>query len=283
MTARYSLNNKINISKMLILALTSGKGGVGKTTISLNLAIAFAQRNQRVILLDGDLGLGNINVMLGFKPQKDLSKVIDGACNIKDAIVRGPWGISILPSGSGYEDMADLNEEGRCRLIAALHELPRYADVLVIDTGAGIGASVLSLAYIADIIIVAITPDVASMTDAYSLIKIISQRQSAPQFELIVNRARAVKEAKGIAAKLCSAANKFLDCNIPLLGIIPEDNKVLKALRDRKPLLLAHSRGPASLQLRTIAHILTKELGKKKTLVKTSNLEKRLEKIVPKL
>jgi flagellar biosynthesis protein FlhG len=236
-----------------------------------------------VVLLDGDLGLGNINVMLGFKPQKDLSSVIDGACDIKDAIIRGPWGISILPSGSGYQDMADLNEEGRGRIISALHELPQYADVLVIDTGAGIGASVLSLTLIADIIAVAITPDVTSMTDAYSLIKVISQRPTDAQFKLIVNRARSTKEAKGVAAKLCSVAKKFLDHNISFLGIISEDRDVQSALVDRKPLLLTHPRSTASMQLRTIADLLTKELRQKEAQVKSSNLDERVGKVVSKL
>lgn len=283
MTTNYSINKKINIPRMHTIAVTSGKGGVGKSTISLNLAVALAQRKKRVVLLDGDLGLGNINVMLGFKPQKDLSNVIDGSCDIKEAIVRGPWGISILPSGSGYEDMADLNEEGRGRIISALHELPKYADVLVIDTGAGIGASVLSLVLIADIIVVAITPDVTSMTDAYSLIKVISQRPATVRFKLIVNRAHSTKEANGIIVKLCGVAKKFLDQNIPLLGIISEDRNVQSALIDRKPLLLAHPRCTASMQLRAIADQFTKELRQKEPQVNTSNLNERFEKIVLKL
>lgn len=283
MTTNYSINKEIGIPRMLTIAVTSGKGGVGKSTISLNLAIALAQRKQRVVLLDGDLGLGNINVMLGFKPQKDLSNVIDGSCDIKDAIVRGPWGISILPSGSGYEDMADLNEEGRGRIITALHELPQYTDVLVIDTGAGIGANVLSLALIADVVVVTITPDVTSMTDAYSLIKVISQRPATAQFKLIVNRAHSTKEANGVVLKLCGVAKKFLDHNISFLGIISEDRNVQNALIDRKPLLLAHPRCTASMQLRAIADRLTKELRQKETQVNTSNLDERFEKIVLKL
>ncbi|MEE8483357.1 MAG: MinD/ParA family protein [Nitrospinota bacterium] len=283
MTKRYGLDKEVKANRMFTVTVASGKGGVGKSTISLNLAIALAQRKRRVILLDGDLGLGNINVMLGIRPEKDLANVIDGDCSIEEAIMKGPWGISILPAGSGYEDMADLGEEGRGRLLSALRALSKYADALVIDSGAGIGANVLNLALAADIILVVITPDVVSLTDAYSLVKVISRRSEGGRFEAVVNRAHTVKAGEEITAKFRSVAKKFLNREITRLGIIPEDGNVQAALMDRKPLLQAFPKSPASMEIRSIADLLTKEIRQIELEFHAPNLDERFEKIIAKL
>ncbi len=283
MTKGYGLDKEVKASRMFTVTVASGKGGVGKSTISLNLAIALAQRKRRVILLDGDLGLGNINVMLGVRPEKDLANVIDGDCSIEDAIIKGPWGISILPAGSGYEDMADLGEEGRGRLLSALKLLPEYSDALVIDSGAGIGANVLSLALAADVILVVVTPDVASLTDAYSLVKVISRHSEGGRFEVVINRAHSIKAGEEITAKLRSVAKKFLNREIMRLGIIPEDANVQKALMSRKPLLQAFPKSPASMEIRSIADLLTKEIRQIELEFHAPNLDERFEKIIAKL
>ncbi len=283
MTKKYGLDREVKANRMFTVTVASGKGGVGKSTISLNLAIALAQRKRRVILLDGDLGLGNINVMLGVRPEKDLANVIDGDCSIEDAIIKGPWGISILPAGSGYEDMADLGEEGRGRLLSALKLLPKYSDALVIDSGAGIGASVLSLALAADVILVVVTPDVASLTDAYSLVKVISRHSDSGRFEAVINRAHSVQAGEEITAKLRSVAKKFLNREIIGLGIIPEDSNVQKALMNRKPLLQAFPKSPASTEIRSIADLLTKEIRQIEIEFHPPNLDERFEKIIAKL
>ena len=280
MTTGYSLQKDLAVRRMFTVTVASGKGGVGKSTISLNLAIALSQRKRRVILLDGDLGLGNINVMLGIRPEKDLSNVIDGECEIEDVIIKGPWGISILPAGSGYEDMAELNEEDRGRLLSALRKLQKHADALVIDTGAGIGANVLSLALAADVIMVVITPDVASLTDAYSLIKVISQRPDSGRFEVVVNRAHSMEAGEEISTKLQNVARKFLGREVVRLGIIFEDNHVAKALTDRKPLLLAYPQCDASMEVRAIADLLMKELWQKRMKFHPANLDERLRNII---
>jgi flagellar biosynthesis protein FlhG len=283
MTTGYSIKKELNIPRMFTVTVASGKGGVGKSTISLNLAIALSQRKRRVILLDGDLGLGNINVMLGIKPEKDLSNVIDGECEIEDAIIKGPWGISILPAGSGYEDMAEMNDEDRGRLLFALRKLQKYADALVIDAGAGIGSNVLSLALVADVIMVVVTPDVASLTDAYSLIKVISQRPESGRFEVVVNRANSTLAGEQITSKLSSVAKKFLGREVIRLGIIFEDSHVNHALMNRKPLLLAHPRCAASMEIRAIADLLIKELWQKRMKYHPTHLDERLKKLIRRL
>ena len=282
MTTGYSLQKDLTLKRMFTVTVASGKGGVGKSTISLNLAIALSQRKRRVVLLDGDIGLGNINVMLGIRPEKDLANVIDGECEIEDAIIKGPWGISILPAGSGVEDLAEMNEEDRGRLLSALRKLQKYADALVIDAGAGIGANVLSLALAADVIMVVVTPDVASLTDAYSLIKVISQRPESGRFEVVVNRAHSVEAGEEISLKLQKVAKKFLGREVVRLGIVFEDSHISQALTDRKPLLLAYTKCVASMDIRAIADLLTKELWQKRMKYHPAHLDERFKKIVTK-
>jgi flagellar biosynthesis protein FlhG len=283
MTANYRLDAVPVEERFFTITVSSGKGGVGKTTVSLNTAIALAQRKRRVVLLDGDLGLGNINVMLGARPERDLSHVIDGECSLEDVIIKGPWGISILPAGTGYEDMADLGDERRGRLLTALQGLKRHADILIIDTGAGIGTNVLSFAMAADVIVVVVTPDVASLTDAYSLVKLISQRPGMGRLEMVINRASNHEAGEEVAAKMRRVVKKFLTRDITGLGVIPEDSHVQQALASRKPLLLSHPRCPASMVLRSVADKLVTELRQMEIQYKPPQLDKRLEKIISRL
>jgi flagellar biosynthesis protein FlhG len=282
-TTGYDLDSPPKEQRFFTLTISSGKGGVGKTTVSLNTAIALAQRKRRVLLLDGDLGLGNINVMLGLRPEKDLSHVIDGKCAMEEVIIKGPWGISILPAGSGYEDMADLGEDGRARLLSALHGLKHYADILIIDTGAGIGSNVLSFAMAADVIMVVVTPDVASLTDAYSLLKLISQRPGMGRFEMVVNRAYTPSAGEEVAAKMRGIVKKFLARDIVGLGVIPEDPHVQQALTARKPLLISFPKCPASMVLRSIADKVVIEQRQMETQFKPPQFHERLEKIISRI
>ncbi|MBF0290987.1 MAG: MinD/ParA family protein [Nitrospinae bacterium] len=284
MTANYNIDGSPpGDGRFFTITVSSGKGGVGKTTVSLNIAIALAQRKRRVVLLDGDLGLGNINVMLGVRPVKDLSHVIDGKCSLEEALIKGPWGISILPAGTGYEDMADLEHEARARLLATLHDLRRLADILIIDTGAGIGTNVLSFAMAADVILVVVTPDVASITDAYSLVKLISQRPGFGRLEMLINRAPSREAGEEVTVKMRGVVKKFLSRDIAGLGIVPEDQSVQQALSMRKPLLLSHPKCPASMVLRSIADKLIAELRQMELQFKPPQLDARLEKIISRI
>lgn len=283
MTANYSIDNAPGDGRFFTITVSSGKGGVGKTTVSLNLAIALAQRKRRVVLLDGDLGLGNINVMLGTRPERDLSHVIDGKCSLEEALIKGPWGISILPAGTGYEDMADLEHEARARLLAALHGLKRLADILIIDTGAGIGTNVLSFAMAADVILVVVTPDVASITDAYSLVKLISRSPGFGRLEMLINRALDREAGEAVAVKMRGVVKKFLSRDITGLGVVPEDQHVQQALSMRKPLLLSHPKCQASMVLRSVADKLITELRQMEIQFKPPQLDARLEKIISRI
>lgn len=280
MNSAFSMNKDIALKRMFTVTISSGKGGVGKSTIALNLAIALAQRKRQVILLDGDLGLGAINVMLGFSPSKDLSDVVAGKCSISEALFKGPWGVSVLPAGNGSFEMAELSDESRGRLLVTLQELSKMTDVLIIDTGAGIGANVLSFALAADLILVVTTTDITALTDAYGLIKIISQHPDPGSIKLLVNRAESEKAGNAVIAKLKSVARKFLEKELVPLGVITEDSSIQIALKKRKPLLLAFPHSHASLKIRSVADYLVNEIRRNSLDLRPPKLEERFEKMI---
>jgi flagellar biosynthesis protein FlhG len=243
-----------------VIAVASGKGGVGKTNLTVNLAIALAREGKRVVVLDGDLGLANVDVLLGIHPRYTLEHVVSGQRSLGEVMVQAPGGIWVVPGASGLEEMANMSEESRQHLIAALAELDGRADLLLIDTAAGISREVSAFLEAAPEVIVVTTPEPTAITDAYALIKVASANAS-PTFRLVVNQANDVGEALAVARKLQSVARQFLNIEIQSLGYVPTDRSVSRSTRGQVPLLVGYPSSPAALRIVELARRLSSTAG----------------------
>lgn len=243
------------------LAVTSGKGGVGKSHISVNLAVQLAARGKKVILLDADLGLANIDVMLGIQPKATLAHVVGGEKDILDVITEGPEGLMVVPGASGIEYLANLRAGDRIRLLGDLARLENECDVLIIDTGAGISESTISFAAAADVVLVVATPEITSITDAYATIKSIAGREGRGKLTLAVNMARNRIEAERVAGRIRDVARDFLGVSVEPAGYVLRDRHVAHALRKRRPLVLEYPNAQSSACIRTLATRMTRILG----------------------
>ncbi|MBF0500778.1 MAG: MinD/ParA family protein [Candidatus Riflebacteria bacterium] len=234
------------------ITVTSGKGGVGKTNFVANLAICLGQAGRRVIILDADLGLANIDVVFGIRPKRTLSDVINGAFTINEILIPGPCGINIIAGGSGLADMTHLKPEQTTRLFDQLRFLEDRADFLLIDTGAGISQNVISFCLAADSIIVVTTPEPTALADAYGIIKVISQSRPEADVSVLVNRAEHEEEARFIHERLRNVAWEFLQFSVKELGYLPQDRQMYLAVRQQTPLMLFSPMSPAAVRLRDI-------------------------------
>lgn len=235
-----------------IITVSSGKGGVGKTNFTVNLAIALSRLGKNVSIIDADLGLANIDVVLGLVPKFTLSHVIRNEKEIKDIILDGPNGIRVISGGSGVMDLVNLDTEEIARLIESLEFLNDDSDYILIDTGAGLSRSVISFIEAASDVVMVITPDPTSITDAYAVIKNIASEDK--NIKVVVNRVDSNKEGQNVFFKLNSAAKKFLNVELDNLGYIYEDNNVKKAVRSQRPFLLEHPNCLASRGVELIAY-----------------------------
>ncbi|WP_432400531.1 MinD/ParA family protein [Wukongibacter sp. M2B1] len=235
-----------------VLAITSGKGGVGKTNFTINLGIALSKSNKRVSIIDADLGLGNIDVVLGMIPKFTLANVIRKELSILDAIIKGPNGINIISGGSGIVDLIDLSKDKIENLISNFYLLNQFSDYILIDTGAGINNSVISFIEASDEVILVVTPEPTSITDAYALIKNI--RRDKKSVKLVLNRIESSKEGHEVFEKINSATKRFLNFQIEKLGFIYEDSAVRKSVKEQKPFLLKFPNSIASKGIESIAY-----------------------------
>lgn len=236
-----------------VLAVTSGKGGVGKTNISVNLSYALMALGQEVMVLDADLGLANVDVLLGTVPQKHLGHALAGTADILDVVYEGPGNLKLIAGGSGMGDLADLSEAELQRFIQSLRKLETRTDFLLVDTGAGMGRSVRNFVLAADVVLVVTTPEPTAMTDAYALIKSVVQKNPAADIKLIVNQVESRAEADEAAARLSTAMLRFLGASTEFLGAIPVDREVPRCVRNQQPFFLAAPHSPASMAIRNIA------------------------------
>lgn len=236
-----------------VIAVTSGKGGVGKSNVALNLSILLSAAGNRVALLDGDLGLANLDVLVDAPVRANLAHVVAGKRKLDEVVVELPCGVQLVPGASGLSRMADLNEFQRSRLLDQLVTLEEQNDVIIIDTGAGIGRNVLGLATGADTVLVVATPEPTSVTDAYAMVKVLAQQGCEGQLNLLVNFAMDRNEARATYNRIATVARDFVGAALYDAGYILNDPRVGAAVRKRKPYVLAFPRCQASRCLAALA------------------------------
>ncbi|MFM2482649.1 MinD/ParA family protein [Celerinatantimonas sp. YJH-8] len=239
--------------KVKVISVTGGKGGVGKTNITLNMAVAMAAQGKRVMVLDADLGLANVDVMLGLRVTKNLSHVLSGECSLEEILVEGPHGILIAPATSGTQSMVELSVAEHAGLIRAFSELKTPIDVLLVDTAAGISDMVLSFSRAAQDIVVVVCDEPTSITDAYALIKILSKEHGCYKFKIVANMVRSLREGQELFTKLTRVTDRFLDATLELVACIPYDNNVRQSVRKQKVIVDGFPKSPASLAFRSLA------------------------------
>jgi flagellar biosynthesis protein FlhG len=236
------------IDKARIITVTSGKGGVGKTNLSVNMALAFARLGKKVIVMDADLGLANVNVMLNMIPKYNLYHVIKKQKTIREILVETDYGISIVAGASGFSQIANLGEDDRRDFISELDSLTN-ADIIIIDTSAGVSSNVLDFIAAADDAIIITTPEPTAITDAYGIIKIIATEYDSLNMglKLVVNRAKGAAEAKSVADRMINIAGQFLNLKVDYLGFIYDDTSVPHAVLRQKPFMVVDPKCKASI------------------------------------
>ena len=244
------IRNKISDKKYKketrVIAITSGKGGVGKTNIVANLGLALSRLGEKVLMLDADLGLGNLDVLLGLAPKYNMSHVISGEKSIQEIILKGPGNVEILPASSGIQDLTQLSKQQKIQILTELDLLIDSFDVLLIDTAAGISTNVLDFNATAQEILVVVSPEPTSLTDAYALMKVLSLKYSVKHCQLLVNQAASDQEGRDMYRQLNLVAERFLDISVQYFGCVLFDEKVTKSVRQQQILIELYPDSPAS-------------------------------------
>jgi len=242
-----------------VIAITSGKGGVGKTNIAANLGYYLAKMGKKVLVLDADMGLANLDVVLGITPRFNLSHVLYGERTLAETVVRGPGGMMVLPASSGIQELAEMTGPQKAMLIDEMSIYGGDMDFILIDTSAGISSNVMYFNAAAREIIVVVTPEPTSLTDAYALMKVLYQKHARKRFRLLVNMAKGANEAKVVYHRLSVALGHFLHIGVEYLGYIPEDEKMADAVRCQKPVSILWPSSPAAKSFKLLARTLAEE------------------------
>ena len=239
--------------KTRVIAVASGKGGVGKTNVVANLACSLADFGRKVMILDADLGLANLDVLLGFAPQYNISHVLSGEKTLADIVVDGPKGIKVIPASSGIQEVTHLGAQEQRILLDQMEVFDGRFDYLFIDTAAGISEMVTSFLVAAHLCVIVVTPEPTSMTDAYALIKVLHNQFGERQFYLLLNSVRNLKEAEQVFSKLNLVCEKFLDISVDFLGYIPSDKAIPAAVRRQRAVVDMSPDAAASKQFLQVA------------------------------
>ncbi len=242
--------NQVNVSNARIITVTSGKGGVGKSSVSINLALMFRKQGKRVIIFDADFGLANIEVMFGVIPKYTLADLMFKGKELKDIITEGPEGVKFVSGGSGVARLVNLDHEQVKRMVYKLSELENMADVIIIDTGAGISQSVLEFVAASPEVLLVTTPEPTSITDSYALLKALAMYpdfdRNATKVMIAANKVTSVAESRNIYDKLSAVVGRFLNIKLDYLGAVPQDNYITKAIMKQKPVTLAYPSASSS-------------------------------------
>ncbi|MGQ3891318.1 MinD/ParA family protein [Legionella sp. CNM-4043-24] len=238
-----------------VIAVSAGKGGVGKSNIAINLAVALAEMGKKVLLLDADLSLANIDIMLGLSARYNLSHVMQGVCRLADIMLTGPYDIKVIPAASGTDYMAQLSPVQHAGIIDAFNELTDEFDYMIIDTAAGISDTVLSFARSSQEIILVICDQPTSLTDSYALIKVMSQRFGRSHFHVLSNMVRSAQEGRDVFDRLYQVADQFLEVHLNYLGMVPFDDLVHQAVKRQKSVLMAYPEAQASKAFQQLAGV----------------------------
>lgn len=248
--------------KMRIIAVASGKGGVGKTSLTVNLAIALAKAGKKVMILDADLGMANVDIMMGLTPRHNLHDVMEGRKRISDIVLEGWEGVKIVPGCSGIFEADDIQRIRREALMKELEHYGRDMDYILVDTGAGISKVVLGFVASADDVIIVVTPEPTSIADGYGIIKILSRFKLHKKVHLVVNMANNIQEAEEAARKIEVVANTYLDISIKRLGAIYADSNVKKSIKEMTPYIIKYPRGQTAICVMKIAeNIIENKIG----------------------
>ena len=236
-----------------VLAITSGKGGVGKTNVVAGLAQSLAQQGQRVVVMDADFGLANLDILLGLSPKYTLEHVLRGEKVLEEILLESPYGVRIIPASSGIQELTRLDTAAELRLVQGLQRVAETADWLLIDTAAGIHDSVVKLLMAAQEVILVTTPEPTSLVDAYAMVKVLHLRDAAKPLWLLINNGQSLDEAQETVEQLQAATERFLGKQLRVLGAVPSDPHVLQAVRQQKGVVDLFPRSPAAQAFRALA------------------------------
>lgn len=246
-----------------VIAIASGKGGVGKTNLAVNLSIALADAGRETVLVDGDFGLGNADMLCGLTSARHIGSVLEGTRDMNDVAVRYRPALRIVPGGSGIASLADLNDMARARFADAFATLEHSADALILDCGAGLGSIVMDLLALADAAFIVTTPEPTAIADAYGLIKTLAARAPTPavgSMHLVVNQSSGPREARDVHARIAAVSDRFLGVGVLFAGEVTADIRVSQSVRMRKPFLLAHPRCDAARDVRSLSDYVVQHL-----------------------
>jgi flagellar biosynthesis protein FlhG len=241
------------LGKTRTIAVTSGKGGVGKTQISANLAVSLARQGQRVLLLDADLGLASLDLVFGVRPRADLLSVMHGQYQAEEILIEAAAGVQLLPACPGRYEMANLSTADRERLMNMVQKVASKFDVWIIDTGAGIGSNSVGFAEVADEIVLVVTPEPTSLRDAYAMAKILHRRSSIDRIQLVANQVEHNAQGFEVYQRLNGVVRHFLALDLNYLGCIPRDAAIPKAIASGQPCVLCAPHSPAARAMEAMA------------------------------
>lgn len=241
------------VNPVRVIAVTSGKGGVGKTNLSVNLGMALCEMGKRVALLDADMGLANVDVLLGMYPQFNLSHVLNGEKTLDEIILHGPSGLLVIPASSGLQRMSDLSNIEQAAIVHAFSEINHDLDVMIVDTAAGISPSVVNFARACQEIIIVVCDEPTSLTDAYAFIKLLNRDYGLNRFHVLTNMVQTVQHGQLLFQKLTRVTDRYLDVSLDFVGAIPFDEYLRKAVQKQNPVIASYPRSKASLAIKAAA------------------------------
>jgi len=263
-----------------VITVTSGKGGVGKTNISVNLAIALSELGKRVIIIDADFGFANVDVVMGMAPKYSLIDVIFNNMNILDILTNGPSNVKFISGGSGFEDLVNIEKERLNKFIKSMELLDKLADIIIIDTGAGVSENIMSFILASDEVILVTTPEPTAVTDAYSLLKMVVNRDKDKMIKLLINRAESIREADNVCKRISMVAEKFLNVKPCYLGYVLQDENIYKAVKEQQPFTLKFPHCQASRDIRLISRKLISIEDEETVSVKSGGMKSFVNRLI---